>query len=126
MYSAILSVTQCLLGSGVLELANSTDVMFAGTYLSSRLFILTGLFLLKLFAQYCLGRIDQETSTSSDHEDEEDSGEIYVILVAGCNNSCHGSEWMQKYMKVTGYQPELMAAEDDFVVATLAALAGLG
>ena len=37
-----------------------------------------------------------------------------MILDAGCNNTCHGCRWMEKFINYMGMQPELLPAEGRF------------
>ena len=50
----------------------------------------------------------------SQDDGKEETDELYVILDTGCNNTCHGSEWMQRFIKFTGQEPALRPAEGRF------------
>ena len=63
------------------------------------------------FAKYCMGRQAEETGSAYMVHDSETPDELYVILDTGCNNTCHGSRWMDKFKNYMGMQPELMAAD---------------
>ena len=67
------------------------------------------------FAKYCSARQEREESDAYMVQDEDRSSEeIYVILDTGCNNACHGSRWMEKFVNYMGMQPELQPAEGRF------------
>ena len=66
------------------------------------------------FAKYCKVMKEQESGSAYMVSDETETEELYVILDTGCNNTCHGSRWMEKFMRYTGMQPELMPAEGRF------------
>lgn len=63
------------------------------------------------FAKYCMGRQAEETGSAYMVHDSEIPDELYVILDTGCNNTCHGSRWMDKFKNYMGMQPELMALD---------------
>ena len=57
---------------------------------------------LKAFAAYCMARDGKSSDTAymvQQESEDDEATELYVILDTGCNNTCHGSEWMVKYMK---------------------------
>ena len=66
------------------------------------------------FAKYCKVTREQESGSACMVSDETETEELYVILDTGCNNTCHGSRWMEKFMRYTGMQLELMPAEGRF------------
>ena len=67
------------------------------------------------FAKYCIARQEREESEAyMVQDDDRSSEEIYVILDTGCNNTCHGSRWMEKFVNYMGMQPELQSAEGRF------------
>ena len=41
-----------------------------------------------------------------DHSTEEDD-DVLMFLDSGCNSTCHGERWMQRYEQKTGYIPEI-------------------
>ena len=72
---------------------------------------------LKAFAAYCMARDGQSSDTAymvQQESEDDETTELYVILDTGCNNTCHGSEWMVKHMKYTGTQPPLLPSEGRF------------
>ena len=42
--------------------------------------------------------------TEDDMPAEHDK-QIFAILDTGCNNTCHGDRWMQRYAEINGYMP---------------------
>ena len=72
---------------------------------------------IQLFAEYSAARMSEDIGTTymvSQDDGKEEIDELYVILDTGCNNTCHGSEWMQRFIKFTGQEPALRPAEGRF------------
>ncbi len=56
----------------------------------------------------------QEHEDMIEEVDDEDVGEAeksYIFLDSGCNQTCHGEVWMQKFIESTGYTPEWLDSE---------------
>eukprot|EP00435_Cladocopium_sp_Y103_P066563 s466_g28.t2 len=45
---------------------------------------------------------------------DEGKQQILAILDTGCNNTCHGDRWMQKFAEINGYMPEITEAAGQF------------
>lgn len=73
-----------------------------------------------LYCRYVAGRkIQQSVSYMSLQDDQQDEidyedDEVYAIIDTGCNNTCHGSRWMEKYQRVMGEELHLSEAEGKF------------
>ena len=73
-----------------------------------------------LFCRYVAGRkllqsvsymsLQDEQSDENENEDEE----VYAIIDTGCNNTCHGSRWMEKYQRVMAVDLPLAEADGKF------------
>ena len=62
------------------------------------------------FQSYCEQRRNHEARESvaymvTDSSTEEDEATL-MYLDSGCNSTCHGEKWMQRYEQLTGYSPE--------------------
>ena len=62
------------------------------------------------FQSYCEQRRNHEARESvaymvTDSSTEEDEATL-MYLDSGCNSTCHGEKWMQRYEQRTGYSPE--------------------
>ena len=66
------------------------------------------------FARYCQAVREKEASAAYIMTDRQDAEELCVTLDTGCNHTCHGSRWMETFVRFTGKQPELMPAEGRF------------
>eukprot|EP00435_Cladocopium_sp_Y103_P018811 s2728_g4.t1 len=75
------------------------------------------------FARYAARRLRQERDAGSGSGSaymvaSEDAGggdsRILAILDTGCNNTCHGDRWMQRFAEAHGHLPELEDAEGKF------------
>ena len=68
------------------------------------------------FVEFCLAcdGMNKAFMVSTEIEDEQISEELYVILDTGCNNTCHGSRWMERFIQLNGVEPELQQSEGRF------------
>ena len=65
------------------------------------------------YAKYATRRSEDEHRAGSSSaymmtEDDmpaEHDKQIFAILDTGCNNTCHGDRWMQRYAEINGYMP---------------------
>ena len=73
-----------------------------------------------LFCRYVAGkRLNEPTSYMSIQDDVSDENdfedeEVYAIIDTGCNNTCHGSRWMEKYQRLMKTDLDLTEAEGRF------------
>eukprot|EP00435_Cladocopium_sp_Y103_P032824 s1828_g8.t1 len=51
---------------------------------------------------------------SQPQEDVEDEDYMLAVLDTGCNNTCHGDKWMEKYQQLIGRQLESQPADGRF------------
>ena len=71
---------------------------------------------MKRFQDYCAGRRNREgpvaymvsDETSMEEGTDEDDG-LLMYLDSGCNSTCHGQKWMERYERLTGYRPEWLS-----------------
>ena len=71
---------------------------------------------MKRFQDYCEGRratvtpvayMVSDGSVMEEGTDVDDG--LLMYLDSGCNSTCHGQKWMERYEKKTGYVPEWMS-----------------
>ena len=48
---------------------------------------------------------DEESAIMWVNEDDEAEECKYLFLDSGCNQTCHGEKWMEKFIQHTGYEP---------------------
>ena len=71
---------------------------------------------MKRFQDYCEGRRNRagpvaymvSDEASMEEGTDEDDG-FLMYLDSGCNSTCHGQKWMERYERLTGYKPEWLS-----------------
>ncbi len=70
-----------------------------------------------LYCRYVAGRRSLDSVSYMSLQDEQseeaegDDEEMYAIIDTGCNNTCHGSRWMEKYQRVMAVELPITEAE---------------
>ena len=60
-------------------------------------------------SKYCLRRREAENSSVACMVDDEfvvsgpDDDDVLMYLDSGCNSTCHGQHWMERFEEVTNY-----------------------
>lgn len=55
--------------------------------------------------------VNQGQHEEEDAEDVDQIEKTCIFLDSGCNQTCHGEVWMQRFIEATGYSSELLDSE---------------